>query len=378
MVFLQPFLAGQGIKLQAIELFGQGSPYSFDHYDDKYQWWTCLFPDQSAHELSKEDIAAKLFTALDDYQPDLVIASPITFFAGALGLRWAKKNQKKFIMFDDAKPLIQFKRNFLVKWVRNTLTAQADALWLPSVDYDTEYPALKNKDVQFFYGFSCVDNAFFKSDGLRKVNCNTIVCVARLVPIKNIDNLLKAWQLVERESNYKLQIIGDGPLRDNLTQLSAQLNLKQVEFLRTVDNSTIPACYHKADALVLPSLSETWGLVVNEAMAAGLPVLLSNRINAAQSLLKEGVNGFSFDPFNVDEMANAILNYINLDNSQKEEMSARSTQIVDDMGYEQMGAQLLKALPQIAQKDFEHPNMIARIMINLWYGKHDISAWDKL
>jgi glycosyltransferase involved in cell wall biosynthesis len=379
LIFLQPFLAENNIELQVIELFGKGSPYSFDSYNSQYNWWKCLFPKQSADELTKQIIAEQLILALNQINPDMVIASPITFFAGALGLRWAKKNQKKFIMFDDAKPLIQFKRNFLVQWVRNILASQADALWLPTDDYNSAYPVLKDKGVRFFYGFSCIDNNHFKLPGDKKLDHHKIICVARLVPIKNIDKLLQAWQFVEQhEQKYQLIIIGDGPEHAALNKLCTDLDLKRVSFVGFVDNSSIPRYYNNADAFILPSLSETWGLVVNEAMAAGLPVLLSNKINAAQSLLKEQVNGFSFDPFSVAEMGTAILKYITLDTVAKKAMSAQSLQIINEMGYEQMGAQLLEALPQIKAQPFKKTGIVANAIIKLWYGKHDTSAWDKL
>ena len=96
LVYLRNFLGSKKINLYAIELFGKGSPYSFDDYDNEEKWWTCMFPQNSAGELSKEDIRKGVFSTLDKINPDVVIASSIVFFAGALGIRWAKKNKKKF------------------------------------------------------------------------------------------------------------------------------------------------------------------------------------------------------------------------------------------------------------------------------------------
>jgi glycosyltransferase involved in cell wall biosynthesis len=71
--------------------------------------------------------------------------------------------------------------------------------------------------------------------------------------------------------------------------------------------SDIPAFYALADVFVHASMTEQWGLVVNEAMASGLPILVSNRCGCAPDLVKDNVNGFTLDPFNVEEMANAML-----------------------------------------------------------------------
>ena len=61
LIYLQNYLASLNIDLYAIELFGKGSPYSFDSYEDKQLWWTCLFPQKSAGELSDKEIKKQLF-----------------------------------------------------------------------------------------------------------------------------------------------------------------------------------------------------------------------------------------------------------------------------------------------------------------------------
>ena len=125
--------------------FWQRLSYSFDTYENKEQWWTCLFPDKSYDEISISEIRETFLNKLNAINADVVIAGSIVFFAGALGLRWAKNNRKKFIMFDDAKPS-QIKRNFFVQWVKDLITRQIDGLWLPSKDYDEAYLKLIDKD----------------------------------------------------------------------------------------------------------------------------------------------------------------------------------------------------------------------------------------
>ena len=379
MIYLHDFLAGNDIQLHAIELFGKGSPYSFDEFDDQYFWWRCLFPDSNAAELSTPKIATELFNSLNALNPDVIITSPITFFAGALGLRWAKKNKKKHILFDDAKPRAQFKRSLLVRWIRDTLTAQVDALWLPSTEYNGEYPTLSRSKTLFFYGFNCVDNAFFRSSLPKEFTSKTVVCIARLVPVKNLDRLLHAWKIIEANVNdWNLCIIGDGPLYETLLQLITQLELKHVAVKGAVNYPLLPEYLYSAETLILPSLSETWGLVVNEAMAAGLPVLLSDKVNAAETLLKDGVNGYVFNPNEVGDIADAIGRFIKLDTSEKFRMSEQSLQIVGHMDYQNMGDRLLSSLKIVTTLRFNKPSPIAGLFINLWSGKHDISAWNNL
>ncbi len=122
--FLKQYLATRKIEFYAIELFGKGSPYAFDVYNNNEQWWTCLFPDKSAVEISPKEVWEALSSALFAINPDIIIAPSIVFYPGALGIRWAKKNNKKFIMFDDAMAG-QVKRQFIVQWIKNLITKQA-------------------------------------------------------------------------------------------------------------------------------------------------------------------------------------------------------------------------------------------------------------
>jgi glycosyltransferase involved in cell wall biosynthesis len=69
----------------------------------------------------------------------------------------------------------------------------------------------------------------------------------------------------------------------------------------------LPRFYAHAGCLIHPALEEPWGLVINEAMACGLPILSSNHVGAAEELVDDGVNGWTFDPENVEEMAGLML-----------------------------------------------------------------------
>jgi glycosyltransferase involved in cell wall biosynthesis len=378
LLFLKKYLQERDIDFYAIELFGKGSPYSFDTYENKEQWWTCLFPDKSYDEISIVTIRETFLNKINEINPDVVIAGSIVFFAGALGLRWAKNNHKKFIMFDDAKPS-QIKRNFFVQWVKDLITMQIDGLWLPSKDYDEAYRKFIDKDSLVFYGYNCIDNDLFKFRAKREMDFTTIICVARLVPIKNIDYLLRAWKLIEkRRPNYRLVIIGDGPEFVNLNELTLHMGLKTIVFLGAVNNSDIPTYFYNSAAFVLPSLSESWGLVVNEAMASGLPILISNKINASNTLLKEGINGFGFEPSNVKNIAEKIISFIDLGIEEKRKMSENSSKIISSMNYQNMGKELVCMLTRAKSIHGRKPGPLASMLINLWHGRYNTSGWDKL
>jgi glycosyltransferase involved in cell wall biosynthesis len=103
-------------------------------------------------------------------------------------------------------------------------------------------------------------------------------------------------------------LLGDGPLRSSILNLRYSLGLEACVHLPGFKQyPVLPAYYGLAGAFVHASTKEPWGLVVNEAMASGLPVLVSNRCGCARDLVQEGVNGFTFDPYNIEEMANAMM-----------------------------------------------------------------------
>lgn len=379
MIFLKDYLKARDIDLYAIELFGKGSPYDFESFNKTESWWDCLFPDQAFSDLTKYEIKDKVFTKLDEIKPDIVIGGSIVFFSGALGLRWAKKNKKKFIMFDDAKPS-WVRRNVIVQTIKNLITNQIDGLWLPSDEYDAEYTKLYNKQkIRYLYGYDCVDNNLFKFDSDKQVNHKKIITVSRLVQKKNVSALLEAWQYVEEHDNeYSLVIVGNGPLYDELCEYKKSLGLKRVEFLGVMANEDIPKFLFEADAFVSPSLYESWGLVVNEAMAAGLPVILSDKINAAFSLLKHRENGYLFHLSEPDALRQYLLDFIRLTDEEKKSMSVKSLDIISKMDFDNMGTELINAIKDITNTPYKKPPLLPALIINSWYGRYNTIEWDKV
>jgi glycosyltransferase involved in cell wall biosynthesis len=376
--FLRDYLAAHGVELFAVEIFGKGSPYDFDPFSRTEKWWDCLFPKKGFGELSQIKIKKAVFKKLKKVDPDVVIAGSIVFSSGALGLRWAKRNKKKFIMFDDAKPS-RVQRSRLVQSVKNLITEQVDALWLPSDEYDEEWGALYDKTkIHFFYGFDCIDNDLFKPQNGKRLDNKKIICVSRLVEKKNIPVLLDSWKLIEQNNDvYKLSIVGDGPMLDKLIAHAKSLDLKRVEFAGAVSNGQLPKYLHDADAFILPSLDESWGLVVNEAMAAGLPVLLTSKINAAATLLKDGVNGYFINVDNPTDMKLQLLVFINLPLAAKKEMSDNSLKIISRMDFKYMGDQLLETLKLLDSEPPRELKFLPHLVINLWYGQFNTRGWDK-
>ena len=139
-------------------------------------------------------------------------------------------------------------------------------------------------------------------------NPKTILFVGRLHPVKGIQYLIEAMAIVHKEMpEIKLIIVGDGSERLKLTELVEKLDLNNcVHFSGKAPQEKIPDIMFQADVFVLPSLSESFGIVNIEAMAAGLPIIATN-VGGIPDIVEEGVNGYLVNPKRPDDIADRIL-----------------------------------------------------------------------
>ncbi|WP_024878656.1 glycosyltransferase family 4 protein [Methylosinus sp. LW3] len=129
--------------------------------------------------------------------------------------------------------------------------------------------------------------------------------VGRLSAEKNLARLIEAFAHLHRKSPHaRLRLVGDGPLLGTLQALVETQGLADaVRFVGSLDQAALAREYLSATCLALPSLSEPWGIVVNEALSYGCPVLVSDHCGCCPELVVEGISGFTFDPTSVAEIA---------------------------------------------------------------------------
>lgn len=133
--------------------------------------------------------------------------------------------------------------------------------------------------------------------------------VGRLSPEKSLAVLLKAFVQVRQDlPAARLVLVGSGPQQQELADLSRSLGLADVVlFAGSMDTAALAIEYAKASCLVLPSFSEPWGLVVNEALSSGCPVVVSHRCGCVPELVEGKPTGFVFDAGNVYELASKLV-----------------------------------------------------------------------
>ncbi|SFE46238.1 glycosyltransferase family 4 protein [Spirosoma endophyticum] len=147
---------------------------------------------------------------------------------------------------------------------------------------------------------------------------NNFVFVGRLIGYKNLPLLLSAFAEAQKQSpladEWGIILLGDGVEKNSLIEQINTLALTDsVHILPGRPWFEVPDVLAMSNVLVLPSSSEPWGLVVNEAMACGLPVIVSDRCGCAPDLVHEGKNGFVFTYDQPDQLTQLMLRFIDGD-----------------------------------------------------------------
>jgi glycogen synthase len=153
-----------------------------------------------------------------------------------------------------------------------------------------------------------------------------ILSVSRLIARKGLDTLIAALAKAKRP-DLSLDIVGDGPIRASLCQLAASVGVAdRVRFHGFLDQSGLARLYAQADIFVLPSVAESCSMALLEAMAAGLPLIVT-KVGGNIELVEHGYNGLMVGARNVDDLS-AALKTLARDPAQRERFAAANRHLV--------------------------------------------------
>jgi len=181
-----------------------------------------------------------------------------------------------------------------------------------------------------------------------------ILYASKLIKRKNADQLLEAFLQLRNvvQSRPYLLFIGDGELHESLVHRVAEANAEDdVRLLGFRNQSELPRFFDLSDVFVLPARHEAYGLIVNEAMAAGLPVIVSDDVGCADDLVRNRENGFVYPVGNVEALRDALIAV--LAPGEAERMGADSRSIIEKWSFTEDIAALKTALRQVAHKSME-------------------------
>jgi glycosyltransferase involved in cell wall biosynthesis len=161
-----------------------------------------------------------------------------------------------------------------------------------------------------------------------------ILYASKLQRRKHPDGLIRAaHKLATEKLKFHLVFVGAGEMNAELADLVARLGMSNVVFRGFVNQSELPRVYAACDLFVLPSENEPWGLIVNEVMCAGLPVVVSEEVGCVADLVKHGENGFTFPAGDVDRLAAALRPLVQDPNLRKR-MSEAAVRRISGWGYQ--------------------------------------------
>ena len=165
---------------------------------------------------------------------------------------------------------------------------------------------------------SSLDYSKFKNMNLRQKlnigNAFVILYLGRIIERKGLDVLIKAFSTIEQErGDAYLVICGDGNFRGSCESIVKEMQIKHVIFAGLIQEEEKASFYKTADVFVLPArivteeeIAEGWGLVINEAMSMGKPVITTDAVGAAEDLVRNGINGYVVKNGEIEELYLAL------------------------------------------------------------------------
>jgi len=319
-------LPAAGIPAVAIQLFGRSSIYDWeDSASPPYPMVTLA---RSEEDISTLGLARKLVRAVRESGAGDCYFCHYEYPGVFLASIWLRlRGHRVFSMISskyDDYPRVAWrekvKRLLMLPYLGSIVGSERSRDYLASLGMDRE---------KALVGYDTLDVARMASQGepLTKAPAFTdrpFLIVARLIPKKNVPNSLRAFARYSREQTdgRRLEILGDGPLREDLEALAAELGIADlVDFRGHVDSVRVSEAMRRSLVLLLPSTSEQFGLVVNEAFANSLPTIISSQCGAVDVLLDDGENGIVIDAHSEDEL-HAAMTRVGTDEALWRSMSA--------------------------------------------------------
>lgn len=341
----------------AIELSRVGNTYGWDVVEDRDSFdRVTLFEGVAVEDIGGRDALLQIVAALDRLKPSVVAIPGWSHRASLAALLWCQANGTPVVLMSESTSIDRRKYR-LLEFLKQRLVAQCSTSLVGGARHQSYVRKLGMDGRRIWNGYDVVDNTHFDR-GAAVVRHDTsarsrlslpsrfFLASARFVAKKNLRFLLNAYAQyrIRAAEPWHLVLLGDGPLRDQMHTIIADLGLDDAVVLpgfRQYDQ--LPSYYGLAGAFIHASTTEQWGLVVNEAMAAGLPVVVSERCGCAPDLVEHGRNGFTFDPYRVDELAGRMLQLASMDESQRDRMGRASSEIISRWTPETFAVNLMKA-----------------------------------
>lgn len=258
--------------------------------------------------------------ALTRSVPDSVLCGGYNYLASWEALLWAKLHKIPFFLWSESNLEDTRGGRAVVEFLKNEFLRRCSGFVVPGRSAMEYLCSHSIKAETIFTAPNAVDNALF-ADAAAAVRKNATGCrtvfslpdryflfVGRLVREKGVFELLSAYATLDERTRLQIGLVfaGDGVSRRGLEQEAASITPGAIRFTGFVQREQIAGLYALAETLILPTYTDPWGLVVNEAMACGLPIIVSQAAGCCADLVTEGWNGRIVFPRDVNSLASAM------------------------------------------------------------------------
>jgi glycosyltransferase involved in cell wall biosynthesis len=247
-------------------------------------------------------------------RPQSVICGGYNSLASWVSFLWCKATRTRFVLWLEATRRDSRLQGEIMQWFRRRIVSGADAIAASgkaAVEYVKDLGAREERIFIAPFGgdYEGFAREAAKVDATREKERRgwprrLVVYSGRLVREKGVFVLLEAFRRIATAlPETGLLIVGHGPEQKAMEDCCRRLGLERVYFAGAQEYKRMPYFYALADVLVLPTFSDPWGFVVNEAFACGVPAIVSHVAGACDDLIVEGETGFTVEPGDPEELA---------------------------------------------------------------------------
>ena len=328
-----------------------------------------LFPEATDHFPGSAEFRCAFWSALEQTNPDVVAVNGWNNFGSLIAANCCLRRRIPMVVMSESS-----RQDEPRTWWKEAIKRRIVGLYSAAlvggqrhVEYLVELGMPRER---VFTGYDVVDNDYFgrrtaeiRNSKLELRNERGLpesyfLASARFIEKKNLSTLIEAYAEYRRRSSafakatadkeiaanvpWDLVVLGDGPLRETLNTQLSTLNVNEHVYLpgfKPYDE--LPVYYALAKAFVHASTTEQWGLVVNEAIASGLPVIVSDRCGCVPELING--NGFTLDPTNEHELTARLLEMASLSDQERKHLVDNSYRIAANFAPERFGEGLERA-----------------------------------
>ncbi|MGA9751486.1 MAG: glycosyltransferase family 4 protein [Acidobacteriota bacterium] len=369
-----------GFTLHAVEVASQDTAYGFRDEGGPGIAATCCFKGRNYHDLMRDEVYGRVLTVLRDISPDVVFAPAAAFPEGMAAYAYRLESGGRAVLMDVAWEATDH-RGRATRFAKRAIHRNIEAAFIPAESHRGYFEALGFPRERILFGVDAVDNDAFRrwaegargdADGWRArlgLPEDFVLFVGRMLARKGVSTLLESYgEYRAGGGRCELVLVGEGPEKARL-QAQAQ-EVPGVHWLGQRFGEELGACLGLARVLVVPSLEEPWGLVVNEGAAAGLPLIVSDGVGARATLLKEGANGWAFPAGDAPALCACLREAEAASSERLKQMGRASQEIVGQWGLDRFADGVMQAL-QIPRRP--PAGFISNWLTRHWKGRMQIT-----